>query len=247
MNLAARAMPLMLAAALAAGLSACGSEAAPGSASAQGHPASGSTAPAGSASGQGGTSGQGSASGQGNATGQGRAAGAGSGNPAELALLPAVAKRLVCPGPAVPPAAAGQPGGPAQSIPAGFTPVAVVECLYPDRVAPAPGGGTGERKLASVTGLSGLMTSLRHAAAAGNPTGPLCLGRPVVPWLVLIGKDGQLIRPLLPNVRCGTTVSPVLASLKAMTWINLGSSSSVLPNADRLPPGTSAAQPAPAQ
>ena len=146
----------------------------------------------------------------------------------------------------MPPAATGQPGGPAQSIPAGFTPVAVVECLYPDRVAPAPGGGTGERKLASVTGLRGLMTTLRQAAAAGNPTGPLCIGRPVVPWLVLIGQDGQLIRPLLPNVRCGTTVTPVLASLKAMTWINLGSSS-VLPNADRLPPGTSAAQPAPAQ
>jgi hypothetical protein len=47
---------------------------------------------------------------------------------------------------------------------------------------------------------------------------------------VLIGQDGQVIRPLLPELQCGNTTDPVAARLKALTWISLGFSVAPVPS-----------------
>ncbi len=195
----------VLAVALTTGIVGCGSlgSATPSAARARQHAAATSSAAAGGASG----------------TGQG------AGTPAErLARVPAVARRVTCA--AAEPANEGVPlallpGG--QDIPAGFSPVAVVECINLGQFGPGHGAGAAERREAAVSGLAGLMTALRQTQAEPSPPGPVCIAQLRVPWFVLVGQDGQVIRPRLPATLCGqSTASRVLASLKALPWINLG-------------------------
>jgi hypothetical protein len=118
---------------------------------------------------------------------------------------------------------AGSGGQPGQPVPAGFRPVAVVEC-----VAPGPVGtgytGTMQRRRAAVTRLSGLIAALRDAEA--HPPAPgsltLCLPRPGTLWFVLVGKDGRLIQPQVPVGYCSPAGQAVLTDLSSLTWITLG-------------------------
>jgi hypothetical protein len=119
-----------------------------------------------------------------------------------------------------------QPKGPyepAEPIPAGFKPVAVVECVTVTSV----NHGViriDERRQAAVAGLGRLLAALRERSHPQPKAAlPACL-TPIAswPWFVLVSSTGQVIRPVIPVGVCGQPALGVLASLKALHWITLG-------------------------
>jgi hypothetical protein len=133
-----------------------------------------------------------------------------------------------------------QPNGPVQPgepIPAGFKPVAVVECV---RVTSVNHGviRIEERRQAAVAGLGRLLAALREPSHP-QPKGvllPACL-TPIVyswPWFVLVSATGQVIHPVVPVGICGQPAPEVLASLKSLHWITLGTTP--LPTGPLRPP-----------
>jgi hypothetical protein len=131
-----------------------------------------------------------------------------------------------------------QPKGPyepVEPIPAGFKPVAVVECVW---VTSVNHGviGIDERRQAAVTGLARLLAALREPSHP-QPKGtlPACM-TPMYswPWFVLVSASGQVIRPVVPVGTCGLPAAAVLASLKSLHWISLGTAS--LPGGALHPP-----------
>jgi hypothetical protein len=91
-------------------------------------------------------------------------------------------------------------------------------------MSPARGLATNVRKEVAVAGLSPLMAALRRPSATQTLTSRVVwcpVVARIVPWLVLIGRDGQLIQPRIPVGACGVPVAPVLASLNSLHWINL--------------------------
>ncbi len=158
------------------------------------------------------------------------AAGSGSAAPTVPAANPAGARgavptavrRVRCPAVSAP--ALGQPGaaGPAEPIPAGFRPVAVVECVTITSVRHGV-VRTEQRRQAAVTGLGGLLAALREPATRAKGPLPACIvPSAAVPWFVLIGAYGQVLRPAVPAGLCGEPIEPVLASLHSLHWITLG-------------------------
>ncbi len=205
-----RSLLATLALALAAAVAGCtsGSGAGQGAAAGRSSPAGGS---AGATSGSGGAGG--TASGGGNAAG---------GSGATAAKVPAAARDLICPpGPAI----GRLKPLLSQAIPAGFSPVAVVQCLSAGGIAPVHGQWNYVQKEVAVAGLGPLVTALRAASARHNGAG-LAPGCPVlaavVPRLALIGRDGAVIYPRIPVTMCGAPIQPVVASLAALHWIGLG-------------------------
>jgi len=197
----------VLTVALTTALSACGTTPQPGAG--QG----------GAGQGGAGQDGAGTASPAAGSTGSGGADG-----PAVLtrAAVPPAARRVQCPAYRTPVLRQLPTAEPAEPIPAGFTPVAVVECIT---VSSDDHGVlvTDQRREAAVTGLSQLLAALREPSTP-RPKGeqpacmvPLTLG----PWFVLVSGTGQVIRPVVPVGLCGEPLQPVLASLNALHWITL--------------------------
>jgi hypothetical protein len=118
-----------------------------------------------------------------------------------------------------------------EPIPAGFRPVAVVECV---RVVSSVTHGhfrLEQRRQVAVTGLGRLLAALRKPSAP-RPNGPqpACMVPAASwPWFVLVSATGQVIHPVVPVGLCGEPIEPVLASLNSLHWITLG--------VTRLPPG----------
>lgn len=139
-----------------------------------------------------------------------------------LVRLPDVAQPYV----SVQPHGPGEPDGsvqPGDRIPAGFRPVAVVECVT---VASVNHGVVriDQRRQAAIAGLGRLLAALREPSAPRS-RGPLptCLVPAISrPWFVLVGATGQLIHPLVPVGLCGEPIVAVLASLNSLHWILLG-------------------------
>jgi hypothetical protein len=153
----------------------------------------------------------------------GRAAGT------SAAAVPAAARRVQCPVVMAPLGRLpdpGQPNGPVQAvepIPAGFKPVAVVECV---RVTSVSHGviRIEERRQAAIAGLGRLVAALREPShPQPKAVLPACM-TPVYswPWFVLVSATGQVIHPVLPVGLCGLPAPEVLASLKSLHWITLG-------------------------
>jgi len=118
-----------------------------------------------------------------------------------------------------------QPNGPVEPagrIPAGFRPVAVVECVTVTSVNHGV-VRIDQRRQAAIAGLGRLLAALREPATA-RPKGPLpaCMV-PVSswPWFVLVSASGQVVYPLLPLGLCGEPMGSVLASLNSLHWITL--------------------------
>lgn len=115
-----------------------------------------------------------------------------------------------------------QPGEP---IPPGFRPVAVVECVRLPVIVPVTGGPIVEKRRVAFDGLGRLLKALRMPSTARRRgLVPACL-TPIanlLPWLVLIGPDDQLVHPRIPVGLCGLPIVPVLASLSSMHWQTLG-------------------------
>jgi hypothetical protein len=148
---------------------------------------------------------------------------AGSGRPGPAAArrqpaIPAQALRVICPGAD---GAAGRHAAaqPAQPVPARFTPVAAV------RYSPAfvPANDLGSRvapvKEVAVSGLGRLVAAL-HSRPARLPPGTVCAAQSVyIEWFVLVGKNGQVIRPDIPLGNCGEPSAAVVSSLDALDWV----------------------------
>jgi hypothetical protein len=133
-----------------------------------------------------------------------------------------------------------QPKGPyepVEPIPAGFKPVAVVECVL---VTSANHGiiRIDERRQAAVAGLGRLLAALREPSHPQPKAAfPACL-TPIEswPWFVLVSASGQVIRPVIPVGICGQPTQEVLASLRALHWITLGTVSLPVGPLRPLPP-----------
>jgi hypothetical protein len=210
-----------LALTVAAALAACAGESAGGG---TGVPAAGNGGQSSGSAGTGASAGAGASAG-GDA---GTAGGAGQASGGAAANVPAAAKALICPplGPAIErPNAQGSSG---QVIPPGFSPVAVVQCRPPGAIAPVFGERNPMRKEVAVADLQPLLTALGEPSArlAGPGPHPGCPVLTVAaPELALIGHDGTVIYPRIPLTVCGSPIQPVTASLAALHWILLSTTS----------------------
>jgi hypothetical protein len=142
-----------------------------------------------------------------------------------IAQVLAEARRVTCP-----PDGAGligpgrsQPGEP---IPAGFRPVAVVECVRIPVIVPVTGGPIVEKRRVAFDGLGRLLKALRlPSTRRSRGLIPACLAPMAnIPWLMLIGPHDQLIHPRIPIGLCGLPIVPVLATLSSLHWRTLGTS-----------------------
>lgn len=190
----------VMALALAAALAACGSAAPPPS------------PPAGSDS-------QSAAA----AAGRGSASSGAASSTASKADVLAAARRVKCPS-----LVSGiSPRGRylrAKPIPAGFRPLAVVECIRVPGIVPVDGPEPGELRRVAVSGLSRLVAALRlPATPRTRGLVPACL-MPVdraSPWIVFIGPGDHLLRPRIPTGACGLPIVPVQVALNSLHWQTL--------------------------
>jgi hypothetical protein len=149
--------------------------------------------------------------------------------------VPAAARRVRCPAvisPLVPLPESAKGGGsalpnypvqPAEPIPAGFKPVAVVECVTASSINHGIVRIV-ERRRAAVTGLGRLVAALREPSTPRRKgLLPACMV-PVRswPWFVLVSATGQVVHPVVPVGLCGLPSAAVLASLNSLHWITLG-------------------------
>ncbi|HYZ57376.1 MAG TPA: hypothetical protein VE733_28265 [Streptosporangiaceae bacterium] len=130
--------------------------------------------------------------------------------------IPAQALRVACPSDS---SKAGRHAAaqPAQRIPAGFMPIAVVQCS--PAVVSVNGPQAAAVKEVAVSGLGRLVAALRAPSVRMRPD-VICPAQAIyIPWFVLVGKNGQVIRPKVPHGDCGEPLAPVLASLNALHWV----------------------------
>jgi hypothetical protein len=210
---------LPLALAVAAALAACAGESAGGG---NGAPAAGSArTTTGSAAASAGT---GAGAGTGSGAGPAAPAAQPSGGASGAANVPPAATALICPLPGPVFGPLPTPGASGQVIPAGFSPVAVVQCRSGGAIAPVAGDGNYVRKEVAVADLGPLLAALRETSALRGGPGPRP-GCPIltaaVPDLALIGRDGSVIYPQIPVTVCGAAIQPVTASLAVLHWIPL--------------------------
>jgi hypothetical protein len=140
-----------------------------------------------------------------------------------MAQVLAEARRVTCP-----PDGAGVTGPgriqPGEPIPAGFRPVAVVECVRIPVIAPVTGGPIVERRRVAFDGLGRLLKALRlPSTPRRRGLVPACLAPTAnIPWLMLIGPHDQLIHPRMPIGLCGLPTVAVLTALSSLHWRTLG-------------------------
>jgi hypothetical protein len=209
-----------LALAVTAALAACGGESAAGHDSAAGANSvtgTGSAGATGSSAAAGATASAGTTPSVGATAGAGPTAGGGT-----AANVPAAAIEIACPAPLALPQYALGPSS--QIIPAGFRPVAVVQCVVTSAVA-LHSEGAHVLKEAALADLGPLVAALREPSAGRAGVSPPA-GCPVLavapPGLALVGRDGAVIYPRIPVTVCGAPIQAVAASLAALHWIVLG-------------------------
>ena len=157
------------------------------------------------------------------------ATGGSSGTGAASASPPASASASATPVPTRttgPPVVAGQPacvGWPAnatrsKTLPASFVPVAVIRCVTSFQIIPGKGQWETAILERADQGLAPLLTALQRPNQT-RPAGTFCSDLVALPpQFVLVGKDGQVIRPALPVTGCGLVQREVLGALAALPW-----------------------------
>jgi hypothetical protein len=131
--------------------------------------------------------------------------------------IPAQALRVVCPGGKTA-AARRWAALPEQAIPARFIPVAVVLCTPGVVFVNHNGRNVPPTRQIATAKLGRLMTALRARSARPN-FNAACLDQAVyVAWFVLVGANGQVIRPKIPVTGCGDPSPAVLAILNALPF-----------------------------
>lgn len=136
--------------------------------------------------------------------------------------IPAQALRVACPNTG---GKAGRQAAalPAAPVPAGFVPAAVVVCT-PAIVLVNGGASAAPVRKIAVTGLGRLVAALR-APTPRLPPGTVCATQLVyLPWFVLVGENGQVIRPKIPLGPCGELSAAVMHSLDALHWAAVSTS-----------------------
>lgn len=148
---------------------------------------------------------------------------------ATQARILAAARRVKCPADGNGVISVPGRGQPAEPIPAGFRPVAVVECVRVPVMVPIAGTPIVELRRVAVAGLGRLLAALRlPSTPRSRGLVPACL-TPVaaLPSIVLISAADQLVRPRVPIGLCGEPIVPVLASLASLHWRTLSATKGV--------------------
>jgi len=157
------------------------------------------------------------------------ATGGPSGTGGASASPPASASASAAPVPTTttgPPLVAGQPacvGWPgnvthSKTLPASFEPVAVIRCVTNFQMIPGKGQWETATLERADQGLAPLLTALQRPNQT-RPPGTFCSDLVALPpQFVLVGKDGQVIRPALPVTGCGLVQREVLGALAALPW-----------------------------
>jgi hypothetical protein len=109
---------------------------------------------------------------------------------------------------------------PVTPLPAGFMAEAAVLC--PLTLAPVHGQRhVGYHKQEATRGLGPLLAALRRRVPPPTP-GTVCPAQAIpVTWLFLIGRDGQIIRPVIPDDACGQPQLQVLHALRHVPWVTV--------------------------
>lgn len=107
---------------------------------------------------------------------------------------------------------------PSETLPASFAPVAVLRCVTGTKQVPGKGmflAGTLER---ADKNLGELVAALRRPSGHVRP-GVACPMIAMLPQeIVLVAKDGSMIRPKIPVDGCGADQEQVIAALDALSW-----------------------------
>jgi hypothetical protein len=131
--------------------------------------------------------------------------------------MPAQALRVACPGSKT--AAARRSADlPEQPIPPGFAPAAVVLCNPAIVFLNHNGRNVPEIRRVATMGLGALMRALRAPSAPPNSHVACLLQATYIAWFVLVGRNGQIVRPKIPVTVCGEPRPAVIASLNRLHW-----------------------------
>lgn len=113
---------------------------------------------------------------------------------------------------------AGWPSAPAGRLPRGFQAASVLRCLTETVSVPGKGEWTAavlEKASQDLAPLTGALSAVSGHREPGHMC-PEYLIAP--PQIVLVSKDGAMIRPVFPVTACGQIQPKVLSALAALRW-----------------------------
>jgi hypothetical protein len=116
-------------------------------------------------------------------------------------------------------ACAGWPAGvPEGSLPPAFTPVTVLRCVSGEKQV-AGRGLVFAATLERADGNLSTLTSALRLPSQGKQPGMMCpLIAMIPPQVVLVAKDGTMLRPKFPVTSCDMIMPQVLRALNALPW-----------------------------
>jgi len=148
-------------------------------------------------------------------------------SPSSAVPVPRAPGASVAPGgPAAPgaPVAAGSarcdhwPAAPAGRLPRSFQPASVLRCVPGTVSVPGKGQWTAATLEKADQGLAPLAGALSSVSGHMEP-GRVCPQFVIVPpQIVLVGKDGTMVRPSFPVTACGQIQQKVLSALAGLHW-----------------------------
>lgn len=109
-------------------------------------------------------------------------------------------------------------GAVSASLPVSFVPVSVERCVNGAQTIPGKGLWTTATLQRADSGLAGLVNALRQPPATHKPGTVCPALAIIPPQVVLIAANGQKLMPRLPVSGCGLIQSQVLAALNALHW-----------------------------
>lgn len=131
--------------------------------------------------------------------------------------------RAPAPGAPVAPAAGkapctGWPSAPSGRLPRAFQPASVLRCVT--ETVSVPGKGQWATAILEKADQNLIpLTGALSAASGHMEPGHMCPEYVIVPpRIVLVGKDGTMIRPAFPVTGCGQIQQKVLAALDGLHW-----------------------------
>jgi hypothetical protein len=114
----------------------------------------------------------------------------------------------------------GEPWQQPRALPAGFAASGAVLCAPSVNLVNGSGRAGFTERVAD-RGLATLVAVLQRPSAQLAP-GLICAAQLVaVPVLFLIGRDGQIVRPVIPTDECGQPQPEVLDALQHVPWLTL--------------------------
>lgn len=112
----------------------------------------------------------------------------------------------------------GWPDAPAGRVPRPFQPASVLRCVIGTVSVPGKGRWTAAILQKADQGLAPLTGALSSASGHMEP-GHMCPQFVIVPpQIVLVSKDGTMIRPSFPVTACGQIQQKVVSALEGLHW-----------------------------